>query len=447
MRIAVVLLSCLLMCACATYAPKPADVTGLPRPAMTALPEGDLLPAALANSPAVAAARAEYDATLHDRDAQKRLPATTLTLIQEYSKDANAQKPWLYTGQLDIPLDLGRRRAGRITTADIATGKAAYALGDALWATRLGLRQAQSDLDFARQAVILNQQVVATRTAYRDSIDKQVQSGEEMRAAADQARLDLSAAQQSLRQAEAARDQAELALAHALNATPAAAHEWAGSDPAPPASPDDAGVDALAAKALYARSDIRNAVADYAGAENDLRVAIAGQYPDVHIAPGYTWERGMVKLPLNWVLTLPPTDLNRANIAAATDRRAAAGKTLEDTVKTAQTEIAQTASAWRAAEAVAQKTTNEDLPLARTMAERAQRSQQAGEASRGDQLLVRVITLDTQLTALSAQQTAADDRLKLEDALRQPFTASDADALSQAAKADSRPDPQQDPHK
>ncbi len=288
--------------------------------------------------------------------------------------------------------------------------------------------------------------MVETRTAYRDSIDKQVAGGEEIRATADQARLDLSAAEQALRQAEAARDQAELALAHALDATPAAVHA-SSSAPFSPPPLADADIMTLAAKALYARSDVRNAVADYAGAENDLRVAVAGQYPDVHVAPGYTWERGMVKLPLNWVLTLPPTDLNHANIAAATERRAAAGKTLEDTVKTAQTEIAQATSAWRAAQAVAEKTTNEDLPLARAMAAHAQRSQQAGETSRADQLLARVITLDTQLSALSAQQTAADDRLKLEDALRQPFTASDADALSRAAAPERSQDPQQDPHK
>ena len=445
MRIAV-LSSCLLLCACASYAPRPVDVAKLTQPAMTALPDGDLLPAALANSPAVAAARAGYEATQHDRDAQKRLPPMTLTLIQEYSKDANAQKPWLYTGQLDIPLDLGGRRAGRITTADIAVDKAAYALGDALWATRLGLRQAQSDLDFARQTVTLDQQVVETRTAYRDAVDRQVAGGEEIRATADQARLDLSAAEQALRQAEAARDQAELAMAHALNATPVAVQAWRGSSPSSPANVDDTDIATLSAKALYARSDVRNAVADYAGAENDLRVAVAGQYPDVHVAPGYTWERGMVKLPLNWVLTLPPTDLNRANIAAATDRRAAAGKTLEDTVKAAQTEIAQAASAWRAARAIAQKTTTEDLPLARTMAARAYRSEQAGEASRADPLLARVITLDTQLAALAAQQTAADDRLKLEDALRQPVTVSDADALSQAAAPNPGPNPGQDPH-
>ncbi len=440
MRIAVLFLPCLLLSACATYTPQPVGVAGLSQPAMTVLPDGDWLSAALANSPAVAAARAEYDASLHDRRAQKLLPPTTLTLIQEYSKDANAQKPWLYTDQLDVPLDLGGRRAGRITTADIAVDKAAYALGDALWTTRQALRQAQSDLDFARRTVALDQQVVATRTAYRDSIDKQVKGGEEIRATADQARLDLSAAEQSLRQAQAARDQAELALAHALNATPAAARAYEGSNPTLSAI-DDAAVDALAAKALYVRSDVRNAVADYASAENDLSVAIAGQYPDIHVAPGYTWERGIVKLPLNWVLTLPPSDLNHANIAAATDRRAGAGKTLEDTVKSAQTEIAQAASAWRAAAAIAQKTTNEDLPLARTMAERVRHSQAAGEASRADQLLAGVITLDTQLAALSAQQAAADDRLKLEDALRQPFSAGDADALRAAAQSDLHPDP------
>ena len=438
MRISI-LFPCLFLCACASYAPKPLDVAALNTPALTALPDGDLLPVALAHNPAVAAAQASYEAAQHDREAQKRLPPMTLTLIQEYSKEADAQKPWLYTEQLDVPIDAGGRRAGRLTTADIAVDKARYALGDALWTARQTLRQAQSDLDFARATVTLDQQLVATRGAYRDTVDKQVKAGEEIRANADQARLDVSAAEQTLRQAEATRDQAEMALARALDATPAAVRELRGTSPSSPANPD---IDALAAKAAYVRSDIHTAVADYATAENELRLAIAGQYPDVHVAPGYTWERGVVKLPLNWTLTLPPTDLNRANIKAATARRAAAGKTLEDTVKGAQSDIAQAASTWRVDTASAAKITNDDAPLAATMAQRADRGAKAGEASRGDALLAQIVALDAQAAALAAQQTAANDRLKLEDALRQPLTDSDAAALGAAV-----PDMQQDPHK
>ena len=434
MRIAV-LLPCLFLCACATYAPRPIDVASLNQPALTTLPEGDLLPVALAHSPAVAAARASYEAARHDRDAQKRLPPMTLTLVQEYSKEADAQKPWLYTEQLDVPVDVGNRRAGRITSADIAVDKARYALGDALWAVRSSLRQAQSDLAFARLTLALDQQLVDARSAYRDVVERQVKAGEEIRATADQARLDLSAAQITLRQAEAARDQAEIALARAVDATPAAAHTYEGTNPSLSAI-DDGEIDTLAAKAPYARSDIHTAVADYATSENELRLAIAGQYPDIHLAPGYTWERGVTKLPLNWTLTLPPTHLNRANIAAATARRTAAGKTLEDTVKAAQAEIAQAASTWRADTAAAVRATDDDAPLAETMAMRIEHGAAAGENNKGDALLGRITALDARLTALAAQQTAANDRLKLEDALRQPFTAGDAAALSAAAASE-----------
>jgi CRISPR system Cascade subunit CasA len=434
MRIAI-LLPCLFLCACATYAPRPMDVASLNQPALTALPDGDLLPVALAHSPAVAAARAAYEAARHDRDAQKRLPPMTLTLVQEYSKQADAQKPWLYTEQLDVPLDVGGRRAGRITTADIAVDKARYALGDALWTVRSSLRQAESDLLFARQTIALDEQLVEARGAYRDVVERQVKAGEEIRATADQARLDLSAAQITLRQAEAARDQAEIALAKALDATPAAAHGWQGLNPTLSAI-DDAQIDNLAAKAPYARSDIHTAVIDYATSENDLRLAVAGQYPDIHLAPGYTWERGVVKLPLNWTLTLPPTDLNRANIAAATARRTAAGKTLEEAVKSAQAEIAQAASTWRADTAAAVRATDDDAPLAETMAMRTEHGATAGENNKGDALLARITALDARNTALTAQQTAANDRFKLEDALRQPFTAGDAAALSAAAASE-----------
>lgn len=437
MRIAV-FLPCLFLCACASYAPKPLDVATLQAPALTALPDGDLLPTALDHNPAVAAARASYAAAQHDRDAQKRLPPMTLTLVQEYSKAADAQKPWLYTEQLDVPIDTGGRRAGRITTADIAVDKARYALGDALWTVRQTLRQAESDLAFARQTVDLDQQLAAARGEYRGSVEKQVKAGEEIRANADQARLDQSAAEQTLRQAEGTRDQAEIALARALDATPATVHALRGSSPSSPTIPDGQ-IDTLAAKAPYVRSDVHTAVTDYATAENDLRLAIAGQYPDIHVAPGYTWERGVVKLPLNWTLTLPPTDLNHANIEAAKARRLAASKTLEDTVKGAQAEIAQAASTWRADAATAARATNDDLPLATAMAARAEHGAKAGEASRGDALLARIAALDAQATALSAQQTAINDRLKLEDALRQPFAPGDAATLGAALP--------QDPHK
>ena len=76
------------------------------------------------------------------------------------------------------------------------------------------------------------------------------------------------------------------------------------------------------------------------------------------------------------------------------------------------------------------------------MAQRAEHGAQAGEASRGEALLAQIVALDAQATALAAQQTAANDRLKLEDALRQPLTDSDAAALGAAV-----PDMQQDPHK
>lgn len=423
--------------ACVAYTPRPVSLTALAQPAASPLPAGDPLAFALAESPAVAAARLQLAAARHDREAAKRLPATTLTLSTEYSRKDNPEKPWLYSGLIDVPLDLGERRSGRITSADVAVDKAVYALEDALWTTRQALRQAQGDLAFARESVALNQQIVEARIAYRDAVLRQVTAGEETRSVADQASIDLLSAQQTLRQAEVTRDQAVSALGRAVNADPAAASAM-GSNPSLSAI-EDGELTALTAKALYARSDIHQAVADYDTAENDLRLAVAGQYPDVHVQPGYTWERGIVKLPLNWTLTLPPTDLNRANIEAATNRRAAAGKTLEDKIKTAGDEIAQATAAWRGDDMAARQAARETVPQAQAMAGKAERSERAGEAARADTLLARIALLDTELAALSARQSAANDRLKLEDALRQPFDATDADALSAAVRQDVTP--------
>ena len=44
--------------------------------------------------------------------------------------------------------------------------------------------------------------------------------------------------------------------------------------------------------ALLGRSDILSALADYAASQAALQLAVAKQYPDVHLTPGYSWNAG-----------------------------------------------------------------------------------------------------------------------------------------------------------
>lgn len=393
-----------------------------------------LLKLALAHDPAVAAARATVQATEQAQKAAKNLPPLSLTLTAEYSKDSDPEKPWLYGGAVGIPLDIGARREARVTAADLAVVKARYALGEAVWAVRQRLYQSLSDLSLTQDEITLSQALLDQRLAYQAVMQKRVSLGEDAQGLAAQAALDVSGARQTLAQAQARRTQGIAALARALDSDAASVTSLPLSPMPVPDAPDDAQIATMTEKALYTRADVLLAVADYDVAENDLRQAVAAQYPDINIQPGYTWERGAVKLPLSLSLTLPPLDGNRAAINSAQAARLAAGKALEDRVKTTQAAAAQAAAAYNTDLATARTIRDQDIPMSRDMAARTERLKAAGEADQSEALLAQLNATQTAIAALQAERTALTSRLTLEDALHQSFDAADTQILMEAVK-------------
>jgi CRISPR system Cascade subunit CasA len=125
------------------------------------------------------------------------------------------------------------------------------------------------------------------------------------------------------------------------------------------------------ARAVAGRADVLKAIVAYDQAEADLRGELARQYPAVSLGPGYTWERGLVKLPFAINLTVPSFDLNRAAIRAAEARRAQAGAAIETTLAQAQAAI-ESARAERAAAAAAlDRVRRTELPQTEAVARRA----------------------------------------------------------------------------
>jgi len=417
--------------ACATYRPEPLTPEALMTPTVTAPLPSDpnaLLKIAIDHDPAVAAARSSLDAAISARMAARNLPPLSLTLSTEYSKDADPQHPWLYGAAVGIPVDAGNRKKARFTAADLAVVKARYALADAVWTCRQRLRQGMSDLYYANAQVALDRTLVQQREAYAAALGKRVAAGEDTRALAAQAELDASAARQALRQAEASVIQARADLARALDTASDAVDALPGI--APPVIDARAAAD-MADTALYTRTDIAAAVTDYDSAENDLRAAVAGQFPDINIAPGYTWDHGAVKWPVNLTLNLPPLDGNRANIAQAQKARLAAGKTLEDRVKSAVHDARAGATQYQSDLDRETAIQTRDLPLAETLSAHAERALKAGESDRTEALAAAAALTQTKVSALQAAKTASDDRLKLEDATRQSADASELILLRQ----------------
>lgn len=418
--------------ACVPYREAPLKPEALVKAAFTGpLPDDPdaLVAIAVAHDPAVAAARASLNAAISAEKAARNLPPLSLTLSTEYSTDADPQHPWLYGAAVGVPVDAGNRRKARVTAASLVVVKARYALAEAVWASRQRLHTALNDLYFAQGLIELDRTLADQRESYAAALGRRVAAGEDTRTLAAQAELEASTAHQAVRQAESALVQARADLARALDTAPDAVDALAGL--LPPPALDSQAADTLADKALYARADIASAVAEYDSAENDVRAAVAAQYPDINIAPGYTWDHGAVKLPVNLTLTLPPFDGNRAQIESAQQARLAAGKTLEDRIKTALHDARAAAIQYRSDLDSEEAIRIRDLPLAETLSAHAGRAVKAGESDRTEAMAADIALTQTRVTAWQAARTASDDRLKLEDAARTPASASELSLLSQ----------------
>src|SRR5262249_40443391 len=73
--------------------------------------------------------------------------------------------------------------------------------------------------------------------------------------------------------------------------------------------------------AVVNRLTVRHALADYAVTEEALRLAVARQYPDITLGPGYSFDRGDHAVTLTSSLTIPLFHGERDAIGEAIDVR------------------------------------------------------------------------------------------------------------------------------
>jgi len=423
--------------ACAHYAPAPPHPERFPaqmdalrldeKPVGAAWSGADLLAVALAHNPQIAEARAKYMTALAAARAAKASPGPSLTLTAEYASES---PHWGYAAGSDIPLDFGTRRGVRITTAQLEALQAFYDFGEAVWSVRTALEKARGDLNAARSEIVLATLAFAARADRAERMEQRVRAGQDARALAIAAQGDAVNANRRVAAATGRREAAVVDLAKALGVSPAAGRDVV-LDPAPDA-PALTELATWRRDAAISRRDVLRAVADYDLAEQALRLEIANQYPAVSLGPAYNYDHGVTKLPFNLSLALPPWDLNRHAIAQAEAARVAAGRSLELAQANALSAVDSAAAALATAQDDFRRNRDRDLPMAQRAHAAADRSMQAGEADRVDELAAQAAVLDAQLALLDARHTAASATADLEDALRRSFDPAET-ALIEAA--------------
>jgi len=366
------------------------------------------------------------------RAARVPLPAA-LQLTAEYSHDDNPDKPWLGAIAIDLPLDFGGRRDSRVSAADLAVVQARYDYAETIWATRSAIARARIDRLFVDRLAPLATRALALRQDRYDRMQARVRAGEEAGPIAILAQTELAAAERRVRDIAARRDQADIALAAAIGVDRMAV---AGLPLEPLSSelplPSSVDLTRWRGEAASGRRDLLRAIVDYDLAENAVRLEVANQYPALRIQPGYTYERGLVKLPFGLNLQLPPVDFNRAAIDAAEARRAQAGIKLENVQAAILAEVDRTAAALAAQAAAERLTATRDLPQARKLASTAAANLRTGEGDRVDADAADTTAIETEIALVEAERLAWLATVDLEDALRRPDDPRDGKALEAA---------------
>jgi CRISPR system Cascade subunit CasA len=166
-----------------------------------------------------------------------------------------------------------------------------------------------------------------------------------------------------------------------------------------------------------------------------VKTEIAKQYPEIHIGPGYIYERGLTKLPFNIGLVLPPSDFNRAAIREAEARRAAAGTRIEGIQAGILADVDKASTALQGAFDEVRRAEQQDLPIAERSLDQAQRGFRAGETDRTDELAARGALIDTRIAIAEARRQARIARADLDDAARPPLDPAENALFTQAMHA------------
>ena len=392
-----------------------------------------LLAVALVQNPDLAAARAQVQSVRAREMTAAQVPNPDLTLESEYAlHDAH---PWLYGVGLNWLLHTGERRRLDIELARLDTGNARLKLMDDAWGVRHALAAALSEGEGARRRLRLLEQLAACQDRLVELEQQRVRVGEDppnQLLSHQRARIDIELEQAQQR---ALADAAQAATAKALGLPPQAldgvALAW--PDWGEPAPVQDEELRAHREQALLSRTDLRVAIGEYAVAETKLHQAVARQYPELTLGPGYYWDHGIAKFPFDVGFTLPVNG-NQGEIAEATAGREAAGRRM----LALQADIYGDIAAAERAELTARtnlEAAERQLKAARQQLAQTELGVRVGALDSLERIGAQIIATRAELELVRMRAQLQVSRNALEDALRAPLSGPEialADAGSRA---------------
>jgi outer membrane protein, heavy metal efflux system len=381
----------------------------------------ELLAVALVRNPQLAVAHAQVQAALAQEVSVAQSPNPDLTLESEYGAHGDPH-PWLYGLGLNWLLRSPERRRLELQIARLETSGARLRLMDQAWAVRRSLAAALSDSQAAQRRLGLLDRLAQAQDRLLAVEQQRVKAGEDPPGeliGAQQARLEI---EQQRSELHALADAAQIAIAKALGLPPQALDamtfawpEWGEPPPVEESQRRDA-----REQALLSRADLGIAIQEYSSAETKLQLAIARQYPQFELEPGYYWDHGIAKFPFDVTFTLPFNG-NRGEIAEARAGRELAGQRM----LAVQADIFGEIAAAERAEGIARASTQaaeRQLQIARQLQQQADLSLRLGESSLEEQVGADIIAMRAELDVVQMRAQLQAARNRLEDALRAPLS-------------------------
>ena len=231
---------------------------------------------------------------------------------------------------IDFIIETFGKREYRSAGAGHLAEAARWDLATAGWLVRGRVRTALLHLWAAQQQIALTQGRLGLQQQLVTLLESRLAAGEA--SSLDVARERINRAQMTLvirgfeEAAAAARAQLATAIGVPLRALDRVDLSLDAFD-RPPVPAEDFAAGALRRRALTGRTDIEAALASYAAAQSALQLAIAGQYPNLTLGPGYHYETGENKFILSPAAELPIFNQNQGRIAEAiANRRQQAAK-------------------------------------------------------------------------------------------------------------------------
>jgi outer membrane protein TolC len=306
--------------------------------------------------------------------------------------------------------------------AQLDTNNARLELMDEAWTVRRELTTALCDWESARRRSNLLDRLATAQERFVELERQRIEAGEDAPGeliGSEHALIEIEQQRAELRAAaEAAQAAAAKALGMPMQALDSIVISWPNWGEPPLVDEDK--LREMREQALLSRTDLGMAISDYSAAEAKLQLAVARQYPQYELSPGFYWDHGIAKFPFDVSFSLP-FNRNRGEIAEARAGRDIAGQRMLALQADIYSEVASAERAERVVRA-SMNAAERQLATARRQQQQADLGLRLGATDSLEQIGAQIIVTRVELEVLQMRAQLQASRDVLEDALHAPLS-------------------------